>query len=172
MADSIPLTGPIDLTSAPQARPLVLEVLHDWVTTVDHKKIGLMYIGYALVFLRDRGAWKPCLIRAATRYSAEQPGLAAGVQSPVHDARNDDGLLRRHADSFRLRELSDPADAGCARHGVPATERFQLLDIGLRRAASVLQFSWGRRPLRRRHRAGCRLVCLCSVDGEGLLSRP
>jgi cytochrome c oxidase subunit 1 len=32
-------------------RRLVLEVLHDWVTTVDHKKIGLMYIGYALVFL-------------------------------------------------------------------------------------------------------------------------
>ena len=30
---------------------LVLEVLHDWVTTVDHKKIGLMYIGYALIFL-------------------------------------------------------------------------------------------------------------------------
>jgi cytochrome c oxidase subunit I len=28
-----------------------LEVLHDWVTTVDHKKIGLMYIGYALLFL-------------------------------------------------------------------------------------------------------------------------
>jgi cytochrome c oxidase subunit 1 len=32
-------------------RRLVLEVLHDWVTTVDHKKIGLMYIGYALIFL-------------------------------------------------------------------------------------------------------------------------
>jgi cytochrome c oxidase subunit 1 len=28
-----------------------LEVLHDWVTTVDHKKIGLMYIGYALIFM-------------------------------------------------------------------------------------------------------------------------
>ena len=32
-------------------RRLWLEVLHDWVTTVDHKKIGLMYIGYALFFL-------------------------------------------------------------------------------------------------------------------------
>jgi cytochrome c oxidase subunit 1 len=51
MADSFPLTGAIDLTSAPKARPLALEVLHAWVTTVDHKKIGLMYIGYALVFL-------------------------------------------------------------------------------------------------------------------------
>ncbi len=51
MADSVPLTGAIDLTSAAKARPLMLEVLHAWVTTVDHKKIGLMYIGYALIFL-------------------------------------------------------------------------------------------------------------------------
>src|SRR5712675_1564237 len=27
------------------------EILHDWVTTVDHKRIGIMYIVYALVFL-------------------------------------------------------------------------------------------------------------------------
>src|SRR5881409_2475433 len=31
-------------------RPLV-ERLHEWVITVDHKKLGLMYIGYALLFL-------------------------------------------------------------------------------------------------------------------------
>ncbi len=28
-----------------------LQILHDWVTTVDHKKIGLMYIGSSLIFL-------------------------------------------------------------------------------------------------------------------------
>ncbi len=48
---------PLDEMHAPQQmgeethRKLWLEVLHDWVTTVDHKKIGLMYIGYALFFL-------------------------------------------------------------------------------------------------------------------------
>ncbi len=26
-------------------------ILHDWVTTVDHKKIGLMYIGMAIFYL-------------------------------------------------------------------------------------------------------------------------
>src|SRR3989449_953223 len=31
-------------------RPLV-ERLHDWVTTVDHKRLGVLYIVYALVFL-------------------------------------------------------------------------------------------------------------------------
>ena len=28
-----------------------LETLHGWVTTVDHKRLGLLYIGYALLFL-------------------------------------------------------------------------------------------------------------------------
>lgn len=54
MADSmssLPSVETIDLTSHQRPRRLVLEVLHDWVTTVDHKKIGLMYIGYALIFL-------------------------------------------------------------------------------------------------------------------------
>src|SRR5271170_6513085 len=32
------------------ARPLV-EQLHGWVTTVDHKRLGILYILYALVFL-------------------------------------------------------------------------------------------------------------------------
>ena len=32
------------------SRPLV-DTLHGWVTTVDHKRLGILYIGYALVFL-------------------------------------------------------------------------------------------------------------------------
>ncbi|HTU44833.1 MAG TPA: cytochrome c oxidase subunit I [Bryobacteraceae bacterium] len=37
-----------DFTAAP--RPFTLR-LHDWVTTVDHKRLGILYILYALVFL-------------------------------------------------------------------------------------------------------------------------
>jgi cytochrome c oxidase subunit 1 len=40
-----------DLAASKAPRHLWLEVLHGWVTTVDHKKIGLMYIGYSLFFL-------------------------------------------------------------------------------------------------------------------------
>jgi cytochrome c oxidase subunit 1 len=36
--------------SQPRSRPLV-DRLHTWVTTVDHKQLGIMYILYALVFL-------------------------------------------------------------------------------------------------------------------------
>ena len=32
------------------ARPVV-DTLHDWVTTVDHKRLGILYIVYALFFL-------------------------------------------------------------------------------------------------------------------------
>ena len=31
-------------------RPIVAR-LHEWVTTVDHKRLGILYIIYALVFL-------------------------------------------------------------------------------------------------------------------------
>jgi cytochrome c oxidase subunit I len=54
MADSVSSLSSveaIDLTPVQKPRQLFLEVLYDWVTTVDHKKIGLMYILYSLVFL-------------------------------------------------------------------------------------------------------------------------
>src|SRR5437879_13139844 len=47
--DSIPIPGSITLPR--EAGSTWLETLHEWVTTVDHKKLGLMYIGYALLFL-------------------------------------------------------------------------------------------------------------------------
>ena len=28
-----------------------VDTLHEWVTTVDHKRLGILYILYALVFL-------------------------------------------------------------------------------------------------------------------------
>src|SRR5262245_48585693 len=37
-------------------RPSVLAVLHDWVVTVDHKRLGLMYIASGLVFFLVAGA--------------------------------------------------------------------------------------------------------------------
>jgi cytochrome c oxidase subunit 1 len=44
-------TDAIALPSAePAARPFV-DALHEWVTTVDHKRLGIMYIVYALIFL-------------------------------------------------------------------------------------------------------------------------
>ena len=45
MLETATLTG-----ARPAATPL-LDRLHDWVVTVDHKRLGIMYVIYALVFL-------------------------------------------------------------------------------------------------------------------------
>jgi cytochrome c oxidase subunit 1 len=43
-------TNTIALSESPVSRPFTLR-LHEWVTTVDHKRLGVLYILYALVFL-------------------------------------------------------------------------------------------------------------------------
>jgi cytochrome c oxidase subunit 1 len=40
----------------PATEPPRQSVIHEWITTVDHKKIGIMYIVYALLFLVVAGA--------------------------------------------------------------------------------------------------------------------
>src|ERR1700752_799591 len=42
---------PIALTTIGEAERPIGERLHDWVVTVDHKKLGILYILYALLFL-------------------------------------------------------------------------------------------------------------------------
>jgi cytochrome c oxidase subunit 1 len=48
-SDSIPIPGAIDVRQ--EIGSTWSETLHEWVITVDHKKLGLMYIGSALLFL-------------------------------------------------------------------------------------------------------------------------
>jgi cytochrome c oxidase subunit 1 len=43
-------TVSITVASPSSERPPLVETLHQWVTTVDHKRLGIMYILYALVF--------------------------------------------------------------------------------------------------------------------------
>ena len=54
--ESIPVgrnfDGSLDST---RARPSYLEVLYRWIFTVDHKKLGILYISYGLVFLLVAG---------------------------------------------------------------------------------------------------------------------
>src|SRR5215469_14428773 len=50
MATQTPVTAILDET-VKRPPPSMRQVILEWITTVDHKKIGLMYIGYALIFL-------------------------------------------------------------------------------------------------------------------------
>src|SRR6204780_3636799 len=48
-SDSVPIQGAISWPR--ESGGTWSETLHEWVITVDHKKLGLMYIGMALLFL-------------------------------------------------------------------------------------------------------------------------
>src|SRR3981081_991119 len=50
MANATPVLEAIDETLETKRRP-PLGVVYEWGSTVDHKRIGLMYIAYALIFL-------------------------------------------------------------------------------------------------------------------------
>jgi cytochrome c oxidase subunit I len=52
--NSLPLRGSIDLASSRGST--LLEALHEWVVTVDHKRLGILYIFYGLLFLLVGGA--------------------------------------------------------------------------------------------------------------------
>src|SRR5262245_37106532 len=58
-------------TLAGEARPGALERLHGWVTTVDHKRLGIMYVAAGLVFFVIAG-----LEASAMRLQLAWPGLA------------------------------------------------------------------------------------------------
>ncbi|HUO34842.1 MAG TPA: cytochrome c oxidase subunit I [Candidatus Acidoferrum sp.] len=54
--NSIPLPGSIDLAPARESGGTLLEWLHEWIVTVDHKRLGILYILYATFFLLVGGA--------------------------------------------------------------------------------------------------------------------
>ncbi len=111
------------------------------------------------------------VIRLQLARSEQHARAAPGVQPADDHARHDDDLLRRRADPVRLRELSGPAHARRARHGVSAPQRVRLLALPLRRPAALLQLRRRRRPLWRGLGARRRLVRLRAAHRTGLLPR-
>ena len=50
MAEAESVFGPLAVPAREGAKPF-LDRAHEWITTVDHKRLGILYIVYALVFL-------------------------------------------------------------------------------------------------------------------------
>jgi cytochrome c oxidase subunit 1 len=69
-------TDAIAMPRAETTSPPVVDALHAWVTTVDHKRLGLLYIAYALVFLViggiEAGIMRIQLIRAHNDFVSPQ----------------------------------------------------------------------------------------------------
>ena len=48
---ALPIPGPLDTSTTSAETGTFLERAHDWIATVDHKKLGIMYVAYSIFFL-------------------------------------------------------------------------------------------------------------------------
>jgi len=166
MATTTYFPGSASSTEAPS----LPSKLHDWIVTVDHKRLGIMLHRERPVFLR--GGRGTCRTDAdSVGVSQQHIPAARSLQSIADHAWNHHGVSGGYAVFRRAGELSHTPDDWHARYGVPEIERFWFLDVSLRRDIAVLQlYSW-RRIGRPRIRARCGLVRIRAPDRAGVLAR-
>ena len=150
---------------------ILVEYLHGWITTVDHKRLGILYIGSALIFMVVAG-----LEAAVMRWQLAAPNN--DVVSPETYNR----LFTLHGTTmvffvgmpilFGFGNYLVPLMIGARDMAFSAAQCILVLDLVLRRPAAVLQRCGRRWLIRSGNGAGCGLVCLCTADGAGLLARP
>ena len=120
----------------------------DWLTTVDHKKIGILYIVNSFLFFFAAG-----ILALVVRTELAVPGLQFLDQDTFNQAFTMHGTIMLFLFIIpalsRLRELHRSAPARRAGHGLPAHQRPELLAPPARRAADLLRL-----PVRRRRRRG------------------
>src|SRR6516165_6398087 len=51
MSNAESVLRPMPVSAARENAKPFFDQVHEWITTVDHKRLGILYIGYALVFL-------------------------------------------------------------------------------------------------------------------------
>jgi cytochrome c oxidase subunit 1 len=128
---------------APQS---LVNRLHGWITTVDHKRLGIMYILYALMFLVEGGI-KTTIMRIQL-IVPHNNFVSPQVFNRMFTMHGTTMIFRGHAHRIRLRQPSAPADDRCARHGVSRLNAFSFWMTAF--GGCLLYFSCGAlRPLRR-----------------------
>ena len=156
-------------TAQVAGRPWV-ETLHEWVTTVDHKRLGILYILYALVFLVIGGI-EAMIIRIQLMYPHND------FVSPQVFNR----MFTMHGTTMIFFVVM-PIMFGFANYLVPlmigardmAFPRLNAFSFWLTAFGGFLlyfSFLGGRRTVRRRQCTGHRVVGLCAV-GLARHSRP
>ena len=138
---AIPFDQPIPLITSIVVIAVMLGVLglvtvkgwwpylwREWITSVDHKRIGIMYCLLGVVML-IRGFADAIMMRTQQALAVHAPGLSAAraLRPDLLGPRHDHDLLRGHAAGDRLHELRRAAAAGRARRGLPDLQFGELL---------------------------------------------
>ena len=107
----------------------------EWFTSVDHKKIGIMYVVLAIVMLLRGFSRRDHDADAKGALGRRQRGLpaAASLRPGLYRPRHDHDLLHGHALRHRRDELCHAASGRRARRGLSLPEQLQLLDDSGRR---------------------------------------
>ena len=152
MADAQPIVPPLVASQNARAPAPLVQVLHDWIVTVDHKRLGLMYFCYGILFLVIGGV-------EATIMRAQLAVANNHLVSPEVFNR----LFTMHGTTmiffaampivFGFANYLVPLDDRRARHGVSPPECLGLLDERAGRHHSVFQLYRWFRIVRRRQRA-------------------
>jgi len=66
--------------------------LHEWIATADHKRLGILYIVYALLFLVIGGSKQQSSESSSSVHIRFR--FAPSIQPDVHDARHHHDFLR------------------------------------------------------------------------------
>jgi hypothetical protein len=134
----------------------------EWFTTVDHKKIGIMYMILGIIMLL-RGFADALMMRLqqAMRSARARAICRAPLRPGLHRARDDHDLLRGDPARRRADQLRHAAADRRARRGLPLPQQSQLLADGRGRGAGddllfVGEFS----------RAGWLAMCRSSQPAE------
>ena len=117
---TFPIGGTLDLTPPRVAKETFLEWIHGWVTTVDHKRLGILYC-----FIASSSCSSAEPKRLPFAFSLRSPtsiSRARILQSPVYDAWHHHGFSHGHADSVWVRQLYRSAADRRARYGFPAAQ--------------------------------------------------
>ena len=115
--------------------PLVVK-LHEWVTTVDHKRLGILYIVYSLMFLMIGGVeaaiMRIQLIRPHNNFVSPE---VFNRMFTMHGTTMIFFVIMPML--FGFANYLVPADDRCAGYGLPTSQCVQLLVDGVRRHSSL-----------------------------------
>ena len=151
------------------SRPLV-DALHGWVTTVDHKRLGILYILYALIFLVIGG-------------------IEAGIMRiQLMHAHNDfvspqvfNRMFTMHGTTmiffvamplvFGFANYLIPLMIGARDMAFPRLNAFSFWLTGIRRLSPLFQPRGSKRSVWGRKCSRCGMVCVRTIDIKDVFRR-